>query len=381
MAPLAKWCNADYYEKRVKMVVGKENRIEFEDGTSLEYDVLVLNVGSRTAGADKVPGIWENSLTTRPINDLLPKIVKKEASLKEQGIIPKVVVCGAGAAGTELAFAFKKRWSAVFEQDIELTLLSNKSTVLAGSHESVIKQVTRKLEEHKIDVIYDGTVASIESTGVVLTDGRKLECNVPIWATGAEAQKVSADSDLELMNGFFRVNDFLQSVTFPNVFGGGDCITIESTAHENFPPKAGVYAVRAGPFIARNVMHFLSKEPLEAYIPQREFLSLLMLGNGKAVGTKFGITFVGKWVWGMKDFIDLSFMHLFDARRLFEDYDNLGTQKPTDHNGLFDDEDEKTASVIGSLRVKVSTMDPETAAKLLGCSEEDEDFHERFLII
>ena len=59
-------------------VVGNENRIEFEDGTFLNYDYLSLNVGSMTRGIGKVPGVWENSLTTRPINDLLPKIKKRE---------------------------------------------------------------------------------------------------------------------------------------------------------------------------------------------------------------------------------------------------------------------------------------------------------------
>ena len=54
----------------------------------------------------------------------------------------------------------------------------------------------------------------------------------------------------------------------------------------------------------------------------------MMLGNGKAIGTKFGLTFVGKWVWGMKDFIDLSFMHLFDPRYLYEDYPSKGLDNP-----------------------------------------------------
>ena len=52
------------------------------------------------------------------------------------------------------------------------------------------------------------------------------------------------------MKGYFRVNDFLQSTSHPNIFGGGDCITMESYAGKNFPPKAGVYAVRAGPIVA-----------------------------------------------------------------------------------------------------------------------------------
>ena len=54
--------------------MGNQNKLLFEDDSELEYDVLGLNVGSKTRGAKKVPGVWEYSLTTRPINDLLGKI-------------------------------------------------------------------------------------------------------------------------------------------------------------------------------------------------------------------------------------------------------------------------------------------------------------------
>jgi hypothetical protein len=32
---------------------------------------------------------------------------------------------------------------------------------------------------------------------------------------------------------------------------------METYAKENFPPKAGVYAVREGPFIAQNITRFI----------------------------------------------------------------------------------------------------------------------------
>ena len=83
-----------------------------------------------------------------------------------------------------------------------------------------------------------------------MRDGNHLPCNVPVWATGAAAQPVTGESDLEILRGYFKVNEFLQSTSHPNVFAGGDCITIDKYAEENFPPKAGVYAVREGPFIA-----------------------------------------------------------------------------------------------------------------------------------
>lgn len=57
-----------------------------------------------------------------------------------------------------------------------------------------------------------------------------------------------------------------------------------------------------------------------------------MTGDGKAIGTKFGISFCGKWVWNMKDYIDVGFMKLFYPDYLFKDHginsepDELGAQ-------------------------------------------------------
>mgnify|MGYP001580299268 CR=1 FL=1 len=59
-------------------IIANENKIVLDDGTTMNYDVLAVNVGSRTKGASSLPGVWEHSLTTRPINELLDKIQKRE---------------------------------------------------------------------------------------------------------------------------------------------------------------------------------------------------------------------------------------------------------------------------------------------------------------
>ena len=117
----------------------------------------------------------------------------------------------------------------------------------------------------------------------------------------------------------------MQSTSHPNVFAGGDCVTMETYEVDNFPPKAGVYAVRAGPFIAQNIVHYLKGEEMQPYVPQRSFLSLLMTGDQKAIGTKFGMSWSGKWVWKMKDYIDVSFVNLFKPQYLYRDYVTQGT--------------------------------------------------------
>ena len=72
--------------------------------------------------------------------------------------------------------------------------------------------------------------------------------------------------------------------------------------------KAGVYAVRAGPVIDANLRSFVEGTPLRAYTPQSDFLSLLNLGNGEAIGTKWGVSWRGKSMMRLKDRIDRAFM-------------------------------------------------------------------------
>jgi len=78
LPPLAAWCNANYVEQRVERIAGNENKIYLKNGDALDYDVLAVNVGSKTKDTGNIKGVWEHALTTRPINDLIPKIRIKE---------------------------------------------------------------------------------------------------------------------------------------------------------------------------------------------------------------------------------------------------------------------------------------------------------------
>ncbi len=167
-------------------------------------------------------------------------------------------MCGSGAAGIELAFAFKNRWSRVFKKDVKCYLLCSDTDIMKSESPAARELTKKKLKDHGVEVIHSARIERIEEDGVLLKDGRKVHCNVPVWATGAEAQKVTVRSNLAILDNYFRVNDYLQSTSHPNVFGGGDCITMQTYSHSHdpsqpkrtFPPKAGVYAVRAGPFMA-----------------------------------------------------------------------------------------------------------------------------------
>ena len=63
--------------------------------------------------------------------------------------------------------------------------------------------------------------------------------------------------------------------------------------------------------MTHNLRALLVGEPLRNYVPQKDFLTLLNLGDGTALGYKWGVAFQGKWVLWLKDIIDRRFMTRF----------------------------------------------------------------------
>jgi len=65
-------------------------------------------------------------------------------------------------------------------------VLTPSDAVLTGVSQAAVDIVEAQLEEKNIKVLRNARVKAIVHDGILLTDGRKVMGNVPIWATGAE---------------------------------------------------------------------------------------------------------------------------------------------------------------------------------------------------
>jgi selenide,water dikinase len=146
---------------------------------------------------------------------------------------------------------------------------------------------------------------------VLLAEGGELNSDFTLVATGAVASEWPAAAGLACdERGFIAVNSFLQSTSHPFVFAAGDCATMV----DHLRPKSGVYAVRAGPPLARNLRRAAANQSLIVYTPQTRALYLMSTGARHAVGVWGSWSFEGAWVWRWKDHIDRAFIARFAAR-------------------------------------------------------------------
>jgi pyridine nucleotide-disulfide oxidoreductase family protein len=300
-APLAAAAGATFVVDELRGLEPDRRRVLMASGGTLDYDVLSLNVGS-TLNPPSLPGKLVVSL--RPLgrlreswDALLSVIENKPADTPFN-----VTAVGGGAAGVEAILGCLSRLRALQpKRTIHGTLVTRGKTLLPGLAPGAIKAAHKVLAKAGVSVLLNAEF-----------DDRLAEASdLILWATGAEAHKWQLGSGLAVSErGFIRVDSQLRSVSHPDVYAVGDCAEWEKPL-----PKAGVYAVRMGPALVRNLRAALGDGSSSDYTPQRNFLVLLATGDRRAIASRgrwsgHG-TLLGRGLWHWKDHIDREFLERF----------------------------------------------------------------------
>jgi len=391
IGPLAEWAGIEFVQgKVVGMSLEDEEKktvqVEVSDDNGgvitkeVPFDAVSVDIGSTTRDFNRIPGASQYCISTRPISDLVVRIEKEEQLLKDRlkdGTFKAAhfVVVGGGPAGIELSLAIRARFNQMLNSNLSITLIDSSDGLLVNETPANRKALESVMAKYNIDTRFSLLVDEVTSSHVHVhsSKGQSSREKIPyshiIWATGAEAHDLSwslnkqCGLEVSETRGWIQVNSYLQSLSHPYIFAAGDCCEIVND-NKKSPPKAGVYAVRSGPILIENLTRFVGAskcaQELVPYNPQDDFLKLLMCGDGTALGFRFGIPLYGKWVWKLKDFIDVMFMDLFDVNKLPK---------------LDEKKDEYDTAQYDASIERPPPLAADDAAKLLLRTDDDVDFH------
>lgn len=316
LRPLCQFAGAKLIHEEVEQLDLEGKRVLFKKRPPARFDLISLNIGSRP-DATKIPGASAHAIGVKPIDQFLTswQRIKQTALDHLQASKPyTIAIVGGGPASVELAFsaqhAIDKAAGIKKGNPSPLVIkLVTADTQLLKFHNNRVKDYTRaELEDRGVKLYFDHRVTEFEPNTIICDGKDPVTANTIFYATGAGIPQWPADCGLAVNeDGFIAVNTHLQSISHPFVFACGDAATIEGHPR----PKSGVFAVRQGMPLARNLIRFATGKKLEKYIPQRHALALMYTGDNRAIASRRQWFFRGRWVWAMKHKIDTDFMRKF----------------------------------------------------------------------
>jgi pyridine nucleotide-disulfide oxidoreductase family protein len=303
---LAATVGARWVAGEIDAVDADRQRLQLADGSELGWDVLSLNLGSTLRPPQ---GARARVLPLRPLSALRGNFERLLADWSgDAGAAPAVMTAvGGGAAGFEALLAVLARLRAQRpDRPLSGRLLTRGPVLLPGLPARARRAAERALADAGVQL----------QTGTPWSDAIAADSDVVLWATGAEAHDWQRDpgrrGSLAVDDGgFVRIDTALRSVSHPQVFASGDCAAWPAGGL----PKAGVFAVRMAPVLARNLRHALGEVAVpERYRPQRQYLVLLATADRRAIAVRGPWAAEGAWAWRLKDHIDRGFIARFEAR-------------------------------------------------------------------
>lgn len=295
---------AHFLQGRVVQVRPEARKLVLASGEEMPYDVVSFNVGSGIP-KDKV-AIRDDAqvFTVKPIEQLLKAQQAIKARLAEQTL--EILVAGGGPAGVEITGNLW-RLAAQNRGTVNLTLVAGRR-LMSAFPDKVRRLALASFQGRGIRVLEGAHLQEIQAGRAGLSDGQVLPFDFLFLALGVRPPGLFQDSGLPTgPDGGLLVNEFLQSVAYPELFGGGDCISFQPQPLD----KVGVYAVRQNPVLLANLLAALEGRALTPFKPQKSYLLIFNMGDGRGIFRRKGLVFDGRLAFVLKDFIDRRFMRSF----------------------------------------------------------------------
>lgn len=294
-----------FVKDRIKRIHTEASLVELDSGRTLHYDAMSMCLGSGVPNQEFARHA-DQFTPVKPVENM-ENLHWRLRALGELERSPRVLVVGGGPAGCEMACNSQK----VFEDhgiEGRVVLANSNSRLLKSAPERAQQQALRFMRDRGIEVMLDSEITGLEQ-GVARTgDGRRIEFDLLILAVGIKPPAIFRESGLRVAHddGLW-INDHLQSVSDPRIFGGGDSVSFNGKPLT----RLGVFAIRQGPVLFHNLQAYLRGEQMKTFEPQSRFLYILNLGNHEGLAIWGPLVLKGRRAWQLKDRIDTRFMQLY----------------------------------------------------------------------
>lgn len=305
VAALAAACGVEHRPCRATGVDAARRQITLETGEVLTFDAVSLNIGSVARdphGLSRRRRTW----TVKPLSQLSQLAAALETNMADGRRVRTVVVAGGGQSGFEIAAAVN---GLAARRGGRLHVFLVVRGRPAWGPPAALRCLERALSSRGVTMVH-GEVIGRDADSCRLSDGQRLPCDHLVLAGGLEPAPLIGALGLPVAaDGRLRVRPTLCSAADDAVFGVGDCAVVDQAPR----PAAGVFGVRAAPVLLHNLAALGDGGPRRAFEPQRNWLSIMDLGDGRGLAMRGRFWSLGRPALRLKRYLDLGFVRRMRA--------------------------------------------------------------------
>lgn len=256
---------------------------------SLSYDNLVVATGSRLF-RPSIPGLAEHGFSVDTLQDAvaLDKHLHGLVTRPSTNGRNTVVVAGGGFTGIEAATEMPARLREIFGKDAKTrVIIVDRNTAIAPDMGEGPRPVIQDaLDKLGVETRLGAGVASVDQSGVTLSNGERIETETLIWAAGIRAAPLTQQIPAERDNfGRLLVDRDLRVVGVAGVFATGDAARAACDDIGNYALMSCQHATRMGAFAGNNAAAELLGVRTKPY-HQKVYVTCLDLGEAGALFTR-----------------------------------------------------------------------------------------------
>lgn len=305
---LGHMCGLDRDKKQVLLSPVIENGVELLAARRIDYDILVMSVGSisndfGTQGVSEHCIFLDNPdrahhFHQRMLNRFLQFSVKSGVDLEHPSDEEKVriAIVGGGATGVELSAELHNAAQQlkdygvphVSNECLDVILVEAGPRILPALPERISSSAHKELVNMGVDVRTATMITEATAEGLTTKDGELLKADLMVWAAGIKCPEFMHELGLETN----RINQLvvrktLQTTLDDQIYAIGDCASCPlDESGKTVPPRAQS-AHQMASCVYANILASIEGKSQKDYI-YKDYGSLVSLSNYSTVGSLMG---------------------------------------------------------------------------------------------
>ncbi|PSP95651.1 NADH dehydrogenase FAD-containing subunit [Halobacteriales archaeon QS_4_62_28] len=255
----------EFIQERVATIDTDDQEIELEDDSTVEYDYVLVAIGSRTAFFG-IEGLEKYAHTLKSLDDALGihDAVANAARDATQNDPARIVVGGAGLSGIQTAGEIAEYRDAR-RAPLQIHLVEGLNEVMPNGDPELQGAIRKRLEAKDINIMCGEFIGEVDEETVYIGDDEELGYDELIWTGGITGRDAAGSVDIDKDERSHRITSKQNFQTSDDrVFAIGDCALVDQPGDNPAPPTAQA-AWQAAEVAGENLARAVRGQPLKTW--------------------------------------------------------------------------------------------------------------------